>query len=133
MKPGELRSLGHNIADSLASGIGLMIGMYDFDIFAEASASAQSFITVNFLDGTTFGGPVSVTLQRAIHLYRDALPTLCDKHCIAFSTIKTLTARYGTDQVYGRHFSVTVENIDGKKTADQYVGTSGRWLRRLGS
>ena len=36
MKHDELRSIGHNIADSLASGCGLMIGVYDMDIFGEA-------------------------------------------------------------------------------------------------
>jgi hypothetical protein len=133
MKTGELRSLGHNIADSLASGIGLMIGVYDVDVFAEAAAGPEGFIIVNFLDGTTFGSPVSVTLQRAIHLYREALPALCDKHRIVFSGIKTLNARFGTDQVYGRHFAVTVESAEGKKATDQYVGTPGRRLRRVRS
>ncbi|MFC5431879.1 hypothetical protein ACFPTO_24250, partial [Paraburkholderia denitrificans] len=130
MKTGELRSLGHIIADSLASGIGLMIGVYDVDVFVEAGAGQEGFIIVNFLDGTAFGSPVSAKLQRAIHLYRDALPALCDKHRIAFSGIKMLNARYGTDQVYGRHFAVTVETTEGKKATDQYVGSPGRRLRR---
>ncbi|MHB9841539.1 hypothetical protein Q8F57_042780 [Paraburkholderia terrae] len=68
MKIGELKSLGHNIADSLASGIGLMIGAYDIDVFVEAAAGPEGFIIVNFLDGTAFGSPVSAKLQRAIHL-----------------------------------------------------------------
>ncbi|RKE25647.1 hypothetical protein B0G76_7196 [Paraburkholderia sp. BL23I1N1] len=129
MKIGELRSLGHNIADSLASGIGLMIGVYDVDVFAEAAAGSEGFIIVNFLDGTAFGSPISIKLQRAIHLYRDALPGLCDKHRIAFSGIKMLNARYGTDQVYGRHFAVTVETKEAKKAIDQYIGSPGRRLR----
>ncbi len=33
MKLGELKSLGHNIADSLASGVGVLIGVYVTDIF----------------------------------------------------------------------------------------------------
>jgi hypothetical protein len=33
MKFGELRSIAHNIADSLPSGIGLLIGFYDMNIF----------------------------------------------------------------------------------------------------
>jgi hypothetical protein len=32
MKHDDLRSIGHNIAHSLASGIGLMIGVYNMDI-----------------------------------------------------------------------------------------------------
>jgi len=133
MKIGELRSLAHNIADSLASGIGLMIGVYDADVFLEAAAGPEGFILVDFLDGTAIGSPVSAKLQRAIYLYRDALPALCDKHRIAFSGVKMLNARYGTDQVYGRHFAVTVETTAGKKATDQYVGSPGRRLRRARS
>lgn len=35
MKFGVLRSIGHNIADSLASGIGLMIGVYTTNVFTK--------------------------------------------------------------------------------------------------
>src|SRR4051794_22533326 len=110
MKLGELRSLGHNIAHSLGSGIGLMIGVYEIDIFSEASAGGEGFVSVNFLDGTTFGNPISEATRRAICLYRDALPGLCNKHRVAFSDVRVLTARYGSDQVYGPHFSVHVES-----------------------
>jgi hypothetical protein len=43
MKFGELKSIGHNIADSLASGIGLMIGVYEMDIFGEAANSHEGY------------------------------------------------------------------------------------------
>jgi hypothetical protein len=56
MKFDELRSIGHNIADSLASGIGLLIGFYDMNIFHEAHRSREGFITVDFLTGKTSGG-----------------------------------------------------------------------------
>ncbi|MFP3588690.1 hypothetical protein SCB29_34475 [Paraburkholderia sp. SIMBA_055] len=131
MKLGELRSLGHNIAHSLGSGIGLMIGVYEIDIFSEASAGGEGFVSVNFLDGTTFGNPISEATRRAICLYRDALPGLCNKHRVAFSDVRVLTARYGSDQVYGPHFSVHVESTLGQTATDQYVGVSGRWLRRI--
>ena len=42
MKFDELRSIGHNIADSLASGIGLLIGYYQMDIFGEARMPTSS-------------------------------------------------------------------------------------------
>jgi hypothetical protein len=126
MKFGQLKSLGHNIADSLGSGIGLMIGIYEMDIYAEASANEEGFIAVNFLDGTVSGSPLSAGLRAAIGLYRDALPGFCEKHGIAFSDIRTLTARYGTDRIYGPHFLVCVESADGRKAADQYAGIPGR-------
>ena len=130
MKHGNLKSLGHNIADSFASGIGLMIGIYDMNVFAEASSASEGFITVDFLNALSSGSDAPSSLNRAIGLYRDALPGLCEKHGIDLGEIKTLEARYGTDPVYGPHFAVTVEDNAGKRSTDQYVGVPGKRLRR---
>jgi hypothetical protein len=130
MKRGSLKSLGHNIADSFASGIGLMIGVYEMNVFAEASSASEGFINVDFLNASSSGGDASSGLRRAIGLYRDALPALCEKHGIDPRQIKTLEARYGTDPVYGPHFAVTVEDNGGRRSTDQYVGVPGKRLRR---
>lgn len=130
MKHGNLKSLGHNIADSLASGIGLMIGVYEMDVFAEASSASEGFINVDFLNAMSTGSQTSSGLSRAICLYKEALPALCEKHGISLNEIKILEARFGTDPVYGRHFTVTVEANDGKRSTDQYVGMPGRRLFR---
>ncbi|TFZ07652.1 hypothetical protein [Ramlibacter humi] len=130
MKLGELKSLGHNIAGSLASGIGLMIGVYDMNVFAEASSSSEGFVTVDFLNASSTGASVSAKLGRAIVLYKDALPALCAKHGLDLGEIKIVQVRYGVDPVYGPHFTVTVETADGRRSADQYLGVPGRRLRR---
>ena len=130
MKFGALKSVGHNIADSLASGIGLMIGIYSMDVFSEAAAGAEGYIEVDFLHGTTSGSPASRKLLRAISLYRDALPELCRKHGVRVEDFKRLQARFGVDKAYGPHFTVTVANRAGKSSTDQYLGTPGRRLTR---
>lgn len=130
MKFGNLKSLGHNLADSMASGIGFVIGIYGMNVFAEAAASNEGHITVNFLSGTTTGAIPSASLGHAICLYRDELPRMCVKHGIDLTKIKTLEARFGTDQTYGPHFKVTVETLQGKTSTEQYIGLSGRRLRR---
>ena len=130
MNLGKLKSLGHNMADSLASGIGFLIGMYEMDVFKEAAASDAAHIEVDFLNATTAGSPASKSLVKAISLYRDALPEMCAKHKLNLSEIKALSARYGTDAVCGPHFSVTVKSMDGKHSTDQYVGVPGRRMRR---
>src|SRR6185295_16643444 len=94
MKFGSLKSVGHNIADSLASGVGLMVGVYEVDIFAEALASPERFIDVDFLSGETSGGKVSPKLQNAVKLYAEALPDLCKRHGVDVSDFQQLTARY---------------------------------------
>ena len=72
MKFDQLRSIGHNIADSLASGAGLMVGFYEMDVFGEAARSSEGFIEVDFLAGISSGGSASPYLARAVELYRDA-------------------------------------------------------------
>lgn len=121
-----LKSVGHNIADSLASGIGMLIGVCDMDVFAEAAASAEGFIGVDFLTGNMTGSQASSTLQHAVGLYRDALPALCAKQGVEFSKVAAVSARFGSDIVYGRHFTVTVRDGQGRSSTDQYVGTPGR-------
>ena len=129
MKLGHLKSIGHNIADSLASGIGLMIGVYDTDVFAEAAAESEGFIVVDFIAGTTTGTNVSEHLRGAVRRYRHELPELCAKHSVDPSQLRRLEVRYGTDSVYGRHFTVSVEDGSGRESSDRYIGVPGRRLR----
>jgi hypothetical protein len=126
MKIGELASFGHNIADSLASGICFMVGIYSADIHGEAAASPEGHIDVDFLTGTTSGSPISAELRRTIQKYAEMLPELAKKHEIDAAEIKVLSARFGTDPVAGPHFLVTVEASDGRRSVDQYAGIPGK-------
>jgi hypothetical protein len=126
MKIGKLTSFGHNVADSLASGICFMAGIFSVDVHGEASASQDGYIVVDFVRGTTDGGAVSDALALAITRYSELLPVLAERHGLAFSEITTLSARFGTDPVAGPHFQVTVETSDGRQSVDQYVGFPGK-------
>lgn len=114
---GTIKAIGHNFADSFASGIGLLVGYYAMDVFAEAAASAEGFILVDFLNGTTAGSPVSASLARAVCLYKGVLPAFCANHGVELGEIHVLQVRFGTDAAYGRHFLVTVENAAGRRSA----------------
>jgi hypothetical protein len=103
------------------------------NVFAEAAASDPGFVEVNFLNASVAGSPISQSLQGAINCYRDAVPELCKKHNIDFSQIRTLTARFGSDKVYGSHFMVTVESMDGRSSTDRYIGIPGKRLRKARS
>jgi hypothetical protein len=126
MKIGELASFGHNLADSLASGICFMAGIYTVSIHGEASASPPGYIVVDFITGSTCGNPVSEDLNQAIRRFSELLPELAKKHGLEFSEIKALSARFGTDPVAGPHYAVTVETTDGRRSIDQYAGYSGK-------
>jgi hypothetical protein len=128
MKFDVLRSIGHNIADSFASGLGLMIGVYAMNVFGEAKAGADGFIEVNFLDGTSSGAPVSPSLANAIRLYAKALPDLCHKQGATADAFRTLSARFFT--LDGRpHYSVTIEDQAGRRVTDAYAGVPGVRIR----
>jgi hypothetical protein len=94
MKLGTLRSIAHNLADSLGSGIGILVGVYDVDVFAEAQRSPGGVISIDFLAARATRGKVSRTLARAITKYNRALPGLCAKHGASIEDFKTLTASY---------------------------------------
>lgn len=126
MKIGELTSFGHNLADSLASGICFMAGLYSVDIHREASASPIGHIVVDFLTGATSGSPVSPDLDHAVKRFSELLPELARRHGLDPAEIAVLSARFGTDKVVGPHFSVTVETSDGRRSVDQYAGYPGR-------
>lgn len=130
-KLGTIQAIGHNFADSFASGIGLLIGYYAMDVFAEAAASEEGYILVDFLNATTSGSPASESLSRAIDLYRKALPEFCTKHGVELDEIRSFQVRFGTDAAYGRHFLVTVENARGRRSAVRYFGVPGKRLRRV--
>jgi hypothetical protein len=130
MKFDALKSIGHNIADSLASGTGLLIGVYEMDIFGEARRSPGRCIVVDFSSGKVSSGRASPSLARAIRLYGEALADLCKKHRTSPAAFRELTARYSSD-VYGTRFVVTIENHHGRQAIDDYVGTPGRRIRIL--
>jgi hypothetical protein len=125
MKFGELKSIGHNIADSLASGIGLLIGFYTMDVFGEASRSPEGYITVDFLTGTCTAGIPSPSLTKAVALYKDALADLCKRQGISVSEFRELTVKYISNTL-DRRFIVAIEDQQGRRSSDEYVGIPGK-------
>jgi hypothetical protein len=121
MKHDNLRSIAHNIVDSLASGCGLLIGVYEMDIFREVAMSKEKFMTVDFLSGTTEGATPSTSLADAIKLYSKTLPELCEKQGSLVSDFESLTARFSYDK-HGNHVSVTIKDKRGRESTDEYRG-----------
>jgi hypothetical protein len=118
------------VSGTRSSGISFLIGEYEIDVFGEASRSPQGFITVDFLTGTSAGGRPSRSLARVIARFRDALADLCRKHGTSPAVFRELTASYSID-AHGRRFLVTVEDQEGHRSVDEYVGIPGRRIRVL--
>jgi hypothetical protein len=123
----RLESIAHNIADSLGSGIGLLVGVYEMDIFGEVTRSPEGYIEVDFLAGTSSGGTPSPDLERAIALYKKGLSDLCEKHGTTPAAFRQLTARYSGR----RHIVVTVTDAAGRHSSREFVGTPARRPRVL--
>ena len=124
MKFNVLRSIGHNIAYSLASGESMLIGNFQLRPFKEAGQSPNGFIHVNFLTGTSSAG--SLPFRRAIISFRKALPELCEKHGASLLVFRRLEAGYVFDAMPNRFF-VTIEDQEGRSTTDEYAALGQRF------
>ena len=121
MKFGTLRAIAHNVADSLGSGIGMLLGVYEMDVLGEAARNPQGFIRVDFLMGTATHGGVSPSLTDAIAKYRAALPELCAKHGASIDDFRELSARYFAAGL-SRRIAVTIEDRNGPRPEHEYLG-----------
>jgi hypothetical protein len=132
MKHDELRAVAHNIADSLASGIGLMIGVYDMDVFGEAARSAEGALTVDFLRGMVVEGQPSQSLRGAVASYGEALAGHCEKHGGSIDDFKELKVRYWSSHTE-RRFAVTIEDAAGRRSTTEYGGLPGQRVKVMDS
>jgi hypothetical protein len=134
MKIGVLRAIAHNIADSLGSGIGLLIGVYEMNVFDDAKKSPGGVISIDFLAAKVTRGKASPALAGAIAKYGKALPNLCAKHGASIDDFKTLSARYSTD-TFNRRIVVRIRDRLGRCYVDEYIGRPARHVKvtdRLG-
>ncbi|HVI92163.1 MAG TPA: hypothetical protein VM659_27985 [Dongiaceae bacterium] len=125
MKHDVLHAIVHNFADSLASGLGFVIGYYESDVFGEARRTGQGSLTVDFLSGRISGGNPEDSLVKAIMGYHDAFPDFCQKHGASVADFREATVRYTSD-VLGNRFAVTIEDARGRRSSIEYVGVPGR-------
>ncbi len=125
MRFNTLRSVGHNIADSLASGLGIPIGGLLTDIYSEAEATPDGALEVDFLAGRITRGQGSDLLAKAVSLYRDACAHLCARHGVDIQDFSTLKATYRVEKGIP-YFEVTLVTADGQRAVDSYTGMPGR-------
>lgn len=130
MKHAELRALVHNVADSLGSGIGLMIGHYEMDVYGEARRSPEGAITVDFLRGAIIEGEPSASLAESVALYRDAFASLCSQAGGSVADFAEAKARFWSDAL-SRRFTVTVTDRGGRRSTTDYAGTPGQRVKIL--
>lgn len=99
--------------------MGFLIGIYGTDVFGEAALTPDGFIQVDFLTGSTMG-EVSPSLAKAISLYAEALPQLCESQGVTVADFDRLTTKYVAKADH--YFIVEVTDRRGKTSRDRYVG-----------
>lgn len=125
MKFSNVKTVGHNIAAPLASGIGLMIGTYEMNLLAEASAASPGFIEVDFIPGHNAGTSASESLRAAslapVHFPEIQMKRLTATllFLVSFAAMSAFAQKTSLkEQIHGTwiHVSTTVTAPDGKKT-----------------
>ena len=130
MRYGRLCSVAHAMADSLASGICLMIGHYSVDVFACAARSPGAELSVDFLTGKV-EGVASQNVLDAVLAFRDRMPEFCREQGVAFADFRRCEAVYIVRPV-GAETHLIVEDRLGKTTLTEFMGTPLQRKRVLG-
>jgi hypothetical protein len=131
VKHDVLRSVAHNLADSLCSRAGLNLGFYATDIFEEARKSPEAFIRADLLNGNVIAGRASASLSQVVTLYRNILADVCAKHGASVSHFRTLTARFSVDARGTARVIVTVEDNHGRLSIDEYMDAPLRHIKTI--
>jgi hypothetical protein len=128
MRFGTLRSIAHNLGDSISTGLGLPIGFYGYDIFDEARNSSQGFIEIDFINGVMQGAMPSPVLSDALLQYARWFQVLAAKHGATIDDFTQLTLRFADADAYGRHFVATIADQRGRSDSTVYDGMGGLTL-----
>ncbi|WP_327752977.1 hypothetical protein VVT58_15135 [Sphingobium sp. SJ10-10] len=132
MNHDRLCAIGHNLADSMASGLGFVIGYYPMDVFGEAASSPEALIEIDFLNGRVVRGAPSGELEAAIVLYAEGLPEFCQSNGAKITDFKALSATFNTTAL-GRRVLLSVTDQSGRSSTTEYRGVPLKRLKALDS
>ncbi|MEQ6332846.1 hypothetical protein [Sphingobium sp. MK2] len=130
MKHDRLCAIGHNLADSMASGLGFVIGYYPMDVFGEAASSPEALIEVDFLNGRVVRGMPSDELEAAVALFAEVLPEFCQSNGATVTDFKALSATFTTTAL-GRQVFLSVTDQNGRSSMTEYRGVPLKRLKVL--
>jgi hypothetical protein len=102
MKHDRLCAIGHNLADSLASGLCFVIGYHPTDIFGEAALNKDGTIGIDFLHGRIVRGVVSAGLRPAIARFGEVFPKFCRGNEAKEDDFETLSALFDATELKRR-------------------------------
>jgi hypothetical protein len=81
MKQGQLHAIAHNLADSIASGCSLLLGIYEFSIGAQIAKSPTGRVVIDCLHPRLIEGELTSDMRKLIAAIPGGLTRLCeDEH-----------------------------------------------------
>jgi hypothetical protein len=128
MKHDRLCAIAHNFADSMASGLGFVVGYCSTEVFKEAAASPDGVIEIDFLRGHVVRGSASHDLKDAAVIFGQAFPAFCKKNGAEATDFETFLAAFDTRG--GRRRTVlTIADDNGRRSLTEYDGVPLKRLR----
>ncbi|MBG6203667.1 hypothetical protein IWQ48_004827 [Labrenzia sp. EL_13] len=130
MKHRRILAVAHNYADSLACGVGFVVGHCSTDIFGEAAKNTDLCIEVDFLAGRVVTGNCSKTLAAALRLYKTGFEAFCVRSRVHRTDFSVFRARYFQLPTAPR-YTIFVKDRFGKSSSREYEGFSGKRVKVL--
>ncbi|MCW1920417.1 hypothetical protein NX862_16770 [Rhodobacter sp. KR11] len=130
MKHAKLQAIVHNVADSLGSGISLMTGFYDLDVYRDAHNSPGKTLRLDLLGGVVMEGDARANLIAALQRVPEALAAQCTKAGVSWDDFHRAEVVYRVDTV-GPGFTILVEDRAGKSTETDYMGSPAKREKAL--
>jgi hypothetical protein len=130
MKHDRLCAIAHNFADSMASGLGFVVGYCPTEVFEEAATSPGGVIEIDFLRGHVVRGRASQGLESAAVIFGQAFPNFCKKNGVEATDFRIFLAAF--DARGGRRrATLIVEDSNGRRSLTEYDGVPLKRLRVL--
>jgi hypothetical protein len=130
MKHERLCEIAHNFADSLASGLGFVVGYCPTDVFGEAATSPGGVIEIDFLHGSIVKGRPSPGLKSAAVIFGQAFPDFCRKNGAEVTDFQSFLAAFDA-KGGGTRTMLTVVDNNGRRSLTEYDGVPLKRLRVL--
>ena len=125
MKHAKMQAIVHNVADSLGSGISLMTGYYDLDVYKDAHNSPGKTLRLDLLGGVVMEGEARDNLIAALQRVPEALAAQCAKAGISWDDFHRAEVVFRIGKV-GPGFTILVEDRAGKLTETDYKGSPAK-------
>ncbi len=132
MKHGKLRSIAHNLADSLAGYVSLITGVYDLDLYKDAGQSPNGELVIDFLNNKIISGNPSPNLIKAVSRLQPEFNRLCESEKVSRINFRNAKAHFYANEIRCG-FTIIVEDNNGKITETDYSGIPAQRVFQLDS